>query len=76
MYNEKLKAGAKAMPTVTETLLTRKQVAELFQVSQPTIIRLQAAGKLPAVVLGAGSIRYRKSDVEKLIQDSTAVRTS
>jgi len=48
-------------------LLTRKDVAELFQVSTLTVIRLENDGKLPAIRLGAGSVRYRKSDVEALI---------
>ena len=53
-----------------EALLTRKQVAALFCVSTQTIIRLQIAGKLPTVRIGAASVRYKRSDVEKLIADS------
>jgi excisionase family DNA binding protein len=70
MRPEKLYLGAKAMPTIPEALLTRKQVAALFQVSTLTVIRLQEAGKLPAVTLGAGSIRYRRADVEAFIAAS------
>jgi excisionase family DNA binding protein len=55
------------MTTITEELLTRKDVAKLFQVSTLTIIRLEAAGKLSAVRLGAGTVRYRKSDIERFI---------
>jgi excisionase family DNA binding protein len=58
------------MPQIATELMTRKQVAELFQVSPLTVIRLQQDGKLPAVRLGAGSIRYKKSDVEAFIQAS------
>jgi excisionase family DNA binding protein len=72
MRQEKLYLGAKAMPQVTEQLMTRKDVAKLFQVSPLTIIRLETAGKLPAVKLGAGSIRYRRIDVERFIAESTA----
>jgi len=61
------------MPTVTEALMTRKQVAALFGVSTITIIRLQESGKLPAVRIGAGSIRYRRSDVEQFIAKSITV---
>ena len=50
-------------------LLTRKDVAELFQVSTLTIIRLENDGKLPAIRLGAGTVRYRKGDVEKFLQE-------
>lgn len=70
MRSEKLFHGITAMPTITDELLTRQDVARLFKVSPLTVIRLEAAGKLPAVRIGAGSVRYRKSDVEKLIQDS------
>jgi len=56
------------MPTITETLLTRKQVAALFQVSTLSVIRLEQAGSLPAIRLGAGSVRYRRSDVEAFIR--------
>jgi excisionase family DNA binding protein len=55
------------MGTITEEFLTRKDVAKLFQVSTLTVIRLEAAGKLPAVRLGAGTVRYRKSDIERFI---------
>ena len=55
------------MTTITDQLLTRKQVAALFQVSTLTVIRLEDAGKLPALRLGAGSVRYKRSDVEKFI---------
>jgi excisionase family DNA binding protein len=69
MRNEKAHIGAKNMPTVTTELLTRRQVAALFQVSTLTVIRLEAAGKLPAVRIGT-SIRYRRSDVETYISEA------
>jgi excisionase family DNA binding protein len=59
------------MTTVTDELLNRKQVAQLFGVSPITVIRLQEAGKLPVVQIGAGSIRYRRADIERFIADST-----
>jgi excisionase family DNA binding protein len=61
------------MSTVTTELLTRKQVAALFQVSPLTVIRLEDAGKLPALRLGAGSVRYKRSDVEKFISNAVTV---
>ena len=64
------------MPTVTDALLTRKQIAALFQISTQTVIRLEASGALPAVRLGAGSVRYQRSAVEKLIQDSITAGSS
>jgi excisionase family DNA binding protein len=47
--------------------LTRRQVAEAFQVSPHTIIRWELAGRLPAVRLGAGSVRYRRADIEAFL---------
>jgi excisionase family DNA binding protein len=70
MRSEALHRGAIKMPQVTSELMTRKQVAQLFQVSPLTIIRLEQAGKLPAVRLGAGSIRYRHADVLNFIAKS------
>jgi len=70
MYSEKLHHGAKHMPTITEALLTRKQVAALFQISTLTVIRMEQAGKLKPVKLGAGSIRHRRADVEQFITES------
>ena len=49
-------------------LMTRSQVARLFQCSIPTILRWQKAGKLHAVKLGAGSIRYSRTDVEAFLE--------
>jgi len=72
MRAEKLYEGKKNMTTVTSEFLTRKQVADLFQVSQLTVIRLERAGKLQAMRLGAGSVRYQRSAVEKLIQESVS----
>ena len=59
------------MATITDELLNRKQVAQLFGVSPITVIRLQEAGKLPVVKIGAGSVRYRRADIERFIADST-----
>ena len=71
MRNEVLHHGVKAMPMqTTEALLNRKQTAALFGVSTQTIIRLENAGKLPVVRIGAASVRYRRSDVEKFITES------
>ena len=56
------------MKTVNAELLTRKQVAALFQVSIDTVIRMEKRGILPVVRLGlVASPRYKRSDVEALI---------
>jgi hypothetical protein len=54
-------------------LLTRRDVAELFQVSVRTVDRLTAAGLLPAVLIGLGGKkqrfrrRYRLAVVQRMI---------
>jgi excisionase family DNA binding protein len=68
MRSEKLFHGAQNMTTVTTDLLTRADVAKLFGVSVLSVIRMQAAGKLPAVRLGAATIRYKRSDVLAYIE--------
>jgi len=70
MRQEKLYNGVKNMNTITNELMTRAQVAQLFQVTPHTVLRLENAGKLPALRLGAGSVRYRRTDVEKFIAES------
>lgn len=70
MRQEKLYEGKKNMTTVTDELLTRKDVSRIFKVSILSVIRWEAAGRLPAIRLGAGTVRYQRSAVEKLIQDS------
>ena len=65
------------MPTIQEeVLLTRKDVMQLFQVSQPTVIRLEQAGKLKAIRLGSGSVRYRRDDVIEFIKASMSNPTA
>jgi excisionase family DNA binding protein len=73
MRNEALHRGVTNMHTITSELMTRKDVCQLFKVSLPTVLRLEAAGKLTPVRLGAGSVRHRKSDVEKFITESITV---
>jgi excisionase family DNA binding protein len=60
------------MQTNAKELLTRRDLCQMFQVSLSTIIRWQDSGKLPVVRLGAGSPRYRRSDVEQFIQQASA----
>lgn len=54
--------------TITKELLTRKDIAELCQVSPLTVIRWEHDGKLPAIRLGAGSVRYKRADVQAFLQ--------
>ena len=43
--------------------MTRRQIAQLFQISMPTVMRWEKSGRLQPVKLGQGSIRHRRSDV-------------
>lgn len=60
---------------MTETLLTPEQVAEIFSVKPQTIRDAVWRGKLPCVRLWTGRkkslIRFRREDIEKLIQERT-----
>jgi len=57
------------MTTTNTEFFTRKQIAELFQIAIPTVLRWEKAGKLKALRLGSGSVRYRVSDVEAFISN-------
>jgi predicted DNA-binding transcriptional regulator AlpA len=62
----------KIMTNPNSELLTRRQLTALFQVSLPTLLRWQDAGKLLPVRLGAGTVRYRRADIESLITDAAS----
>jgi len=53
-------------------LLTRKEVASLFRVHPRTIKRWTADGKLTAIVTPGGSPRYRRKDVDRLLEQEQA----
>lgn len=44
------------------------QVARLLDVNRTTVTRWVRLGLLPAIRLPSGQLRYRRSDVEKLLQ--------
>ena len=76
MRAEKLHKGKQAMTTQfseSNQLLSRAQVAEIFGVSRMTVIRLERDGSLPAVRLGAGTVRYKHTDVRAFIEQSMQV---
>jgi len=56
-----------------DRLLTAPQVAEVLGYTDvDSVRRLQREGKLEAVKLGENTIRFRNSDVQKLIRKSAA----
>jgi excisionase family DNA binding protein len=55
-------------------LLTAREVGELLGVSPETILRWARAGKLPAVRLPSGAIRFREVDLDEWIADRATSR--
>lgn len=60
---------------MTEMLLKTRVVASAFDVTCPTIRRWRRAGKLVAVQVGR-ELRYRRSDIERLLGEPLRERTS
>ena len=59
---------------MTENFLTRRELAETFACSVGTIRRWEQAGKLKPIKLGAGTVRFRKADVETFLAAAAEVR--
>jgi excisionase family DNA binding protein len=56
-----------------DRLLTVEQAAEkLAFTNMDSVHRLKREGKLPAVYLGPGTLRFRNSDVQKLIRQGSS----
>jgi excisionase family DNA binding protein len=55
-----------------DELLTTAQVADLAKVSRQTVWRWARSGVLPAVHPGPKLWRFRRSDVEKLLEPSSS----
>lgn len=54
-------------PPAVKLLLTPKEAAQTLGVSTRTLFTWTANGELPAVRLGARSVRYAMSDLENFI---------
>lgn len=52
-----------------DQLLTTEQVAELLVYSTHTVYQLKREKKLPAIVLGDNSLRFRRADVRRFIDE-------
>jgi excisionase family DNA binding protein len=55
----------------TEPLLTAREVARFFQVAPKTVYQWAALGQLPCVRVG-GVVRFRRGDIELLVEDGVA----
>lgn len=62
----------KQLVNQSERLLSRKGLAERWNLSQKTLIRYEKAGKLRPLSLSSNVVRYRLSDIEKLELDATS----
>lgn len=51
----------------TEGLLTAPQVAKMLSVSAETIRVWAKDGKLPSITLPAGRLRFRRADIEAIL---------
>ena len=54
---------------MTEPLLTARELAELLGVSGETLLRWTRAGKVPALRLPGGAIRYRPNAIEAWLEE-------
>ena len=59
-----------------ERLLTPSEVAAMFRVDPKTVTRWAAAGRLTSIRTLGGHRRYRQSEVEALIEDSSTPATN
>jgi len=53
-----------------ETLLTRREACALLKVSLSTLERWERSSRLTPVRLSPGVIRYRRSDIDQLLEAS------
>ncbi len=59
------------MTTVSDELLTRKDLAHIFKVTPQTIVLWEKAKMFPALRLGT-RVRYRRQDIEAFITKAQA----
>lgn len=62
------------IPEASE-LLTPAEVAVLFRVNPKTVTRWARNGRLTAIKTLGGHRRFRRSEVERLVEESTSTAT-
>ncbi len=55
---------------MTEKFVTRKELADAFTCTVATIRRWEKLGRLKPVRLGASTVRYARTDVEKFLANA------
>ena len=53
---------------MTEDLMKTKDVLEYLKISRSTLYRLIKEGKLAPIKMGPKTLRYRRSDVDQLVE--------
>ena len=61
-------------PVACDRLFTREQVAEYLSIGKTLVEKLRCQGRLPSIRLSGKCIRYRKSDCDRLLENSTVYR--
>jgi predicted DNA-binding transcriptional regulator AlpA len=74
MNAEKFVTGVFAMKQNEQAFFSRAELAELFRVTQQSIIRWEKAGLLTSVHLCSGAVRYSRQEVDAFIARQTAAR--
>lgn len=57
-----------AIDSMSDQILTLKEVAEFLKLAEKTAYKLAAAGKLPGFKVG-GSWRFKRIDIDKWIEE-------
>ena len=57
-----------------DRLLTREQVAQYLSIGKMLVEKLRRQGRLPSIRISGKCIRYRQSDCDKLLENSTVYR--
>ncbi len=59
---------------MTDRLLTAREVSDLLGVSTETVLRWTRAGKLPAVKLPSGAVRFRQDELDAWTVERATLR--
>ena len=55
-----------------EILLTRREACDLLKISLSTLERWERTNRLTPIRLSPGVIRYKRTDIERLIEEGAA----